>query len=322
MSDSLPTSSSNNSHNTSSTSRSSVPQGNLPDAPPRWQRGCYSKYSVGICRVPDCQYLHDLSPGETHKLLSWKKQEQHLVFTSRSNTNSNTDTNSSKSADRGPEGGGIAELVESAAWIPSMGPQRQQLIRRLKEHFIDVDDEELRKLLPRGDEDGETSIGSLLHESGRCRPCRDLLVGQVCFRGMRCGFCHYPHDPFPASVVDTDIGDRRRSHTRPCKGQQNKYRKHVERVEEQIRADPWSFDPSTVYLPPNIFDGKPQLKSKFMMRMSALIDMAKANAPEPPRRGHASASSSNAAAASQAVRAVSSHEPWPVDQTRRNIVQL
>lgn len=286
MSESFP-SSSNDSSN------SSALQGNPLDVPPRWQRGCYSKYSVGVCRVADCQYLHDLSPGEAHKLLSWKRQEQgHLVFTSRSNTNSNTDTNSSKSGERRPDGSGLAELVESAGSIPSMGPQRQQLIRRLKEHFIDTDDEELRKQLPRDEDNAATSIGSLLHESGRCRPCRDLLVGTICFRGMRCGFCHFPHDPFPASVVDTNSGDRRRTHTRPCKGQQNKYRKHVERVEEQIRVDPWSFDPETVYLPPNIFDGKPQLRSKFMMRMSALVDVAKAQ--------QGNSAPSNAAAGSQA----------------------
>merc|ERR1712079_876834 len=186
-----------------------------------------------------------------------------------------------------------------------MGPQRQQLIRRLKERFVDVDDEELRKLLPRDEADRETSIGGLLHESGRCRPCRNMLAGQVCGKGMRCGFCHYPHDPVPASVVNADIGDRRRSGTRPCKTQRDKYRKHVEKIEEQIRADPWNFDPGTVYLPPNIFDGRPELTSKFMMRLSSLVDIAKSESPE-------TAASSNAAAGSRAGRSVSSHEALPV----------
>ena len=133
-----------------------------------------------------------------------------------------------------------------------MGPERQQLTRRFKEHFRHMNDEELSEQLPVDDAGRVTSIGGFLHESGRCRPCRYLLTGTQCIKGMRCGFCHYPHDPFPASVVDTDMGSLRRSHTRPCKTQQDKYRKHVERVEELIRADPWNFDPTSVHFPSKI----------------------------------------------------------------------
>jgi len=300
MSDSEGTSSSiHSSNNVLHTNFGSFVQAKLPDEPPpRWHRGCYSKYSVGICRVAHCPYFHDLTPGDAQRLLDWKKENQrHLVFTCRSTPNSDTDaSDSSNGSDRQPhEASSIAELIESAALIPSMGPQRQQLIRKLKEHFIDVDDDELRKLLPSDDADRETSIGSLFHDSGRCRPCRNMLAGQVCSKGIRCGFCHYPHDQVPASAVDTDFSDRRRSGTRPCKTQRDKYRKHVERIEEQIRANPWSFDTATVHLPPNIFDGRPELKNKFMMRLSGLVDLAKAEC----------------LAAGQAGRPLSSHEALP-----------
>jgi len=189
-------------------------QENLPDVPgPRWQRGCHRKYSGLVCKVADCPHLHDLNPEEAEQFLLWKQHErQHVVFSSRSNTNSNTTTTSSRSGGDGQfEGNSIAELIESAALIPSLGPERQQLTRRLRQHFIHINDAELTKLLPQDDAGRVTSIGGLLHESGRCRPCRDLLAGQVCGKGMRCGFCHYPHEPAPTSVVhmDMDLGDKK-----------------------------------------------------------------------------------------------------------------
>eukprot|EP00913_Durusdinium_trenchii_P010827 g10156.t1 len=46
------------------------------------------------------------------------------------------------------------------------------------------------------DEAGElTSIGSILHGSGECRPCAFLgSERRPCTKGVACVFCHFPHD--------------------------------------------------------------------------------------------------------------------------------
>merc|ERR1712008_566480 len=120
-----------------------------------------------------------------------------------------------------------------------------------------------------------TSIGGVLHESGRCRPCRDMLTGKECVKGMRCCFCHYPHDPVSPGVVEMDLGNQNNLNLRPCKAQREKYRKLVAKVEEQIRLDPWGFDPNTQVLPSSIFEGRPEVKNKFLMRMSSMTDALK-----------------------------------------------
>ncbi|CAJ1358511.1 unnamed protein product [Effrenium voratum] len=47
------------------------------------------------------------------------------------------------------------------------------------------------------DEEGQlTSIGSVLHGSGECRPCAFLgSERRPCSNGAACLFCHLPHDP-------------------------------------------------------------------------------------------------------------------------------
>merc|ERR1712008_178499 len=232
---------------------------------------------------------------------------QHLVFSSRDTTNSRSTTNSSRSYGLPAMGGSMAELIESAKWLPSMGPERQQLTRRLREHFVDVSEEGLRKVLPRDDAGRVTSIGGVLHESGSCRPCRNMLAGKGCDKGMRCCFCHYPHDPVPPSVAEMDPGDQSRTLTRPCKAQREKYRKLGTKMEEQIRADPWSFDPNTVDLPSSIFGGRPEVKGKFLLRLSVIADSLK---------GGGSSQVGNAPSSSQVGPRASSHQETPVREKR------
>jgi len=248
-------------------------------------------YSVGSCIVANCPYLHDLSPDESRKLLLWWKKEdqQHVVF---SHSQTDTGDSSHSHSERLPPCGSITELIESAASIPAMGPERQVFVRRLKEHFMDVSDQELRRLLPRDDQDSVTSIGGLLHESERCRPCRNLAAGQPCSRGIRCGFCHFPHVVVPSGVVEGAApSGRKRSDARPGKAQRDKYRKHVESIEVQIRENPWTFDVSEVALPASIFEGRPEVTAKFKMRIAAYVDSMKALSQDG-RAGSTAASSS------------------------------
>merc|ERR1711956_133146 len=54
-----------------------------------------------------------------------------------------------------------------------------------------------------------------------------------------------------------------------------KYKKLVDTLEVQIRHDPFGWDPEKINLP-DIFKDRPDLKNKFLMRMSVLVEKAKA----------------------------------------------
>lgn len=50
--------------------------------------------------------------------------------------------------------------------------------------------------LPRDEEGRPTSVGSVGHVVGTCRPCAFLTSEQrPCQNGVRCLFCHFPHAP-------------------------------------------------------------------------------------------------------------------------------
>mmetsp|Transcript_65647 Transcript_65647/g.166492 ORF Transcript_65647/g.166492 Transcript_65647/m.166492 type:complete len:157 (-) Transcript_65647:18-488(-) len=67
------------------------------------------------------------------------------------------------------------------------------------------------------DENGQlTSVGSLLHEKGLCRPCLFLKTPIGCRMGVNCKFCHIWHK----------AGDSRR----PCKAKRDRYKSLVARV--------------------------------------------------------------------------------------------
>jgi hypothetical protein len=57
--------------------------------------------------------------------------------------------------------------------------------------------EDVAAMVPKDDTAGgaPTSIGSLLHASGRCKPCTAFMPGRPenCRRGIRCHYCHFPH---------------------------------------------------------------------------------------------------------------------------------
>jgi len=174
------------------------------------------------------------------------------------------------------QGNSITELNAGFAVIPPLGPERQQVTHKLRQRFMDVNDKYILQRLPRD------NGGRVLHESGTHRICRAMVAGQLCSNGMRYGFCHYPRDIGLADVVvKTGAGDKKQGGTRLCKAKRDMCKKYVQRMTDQICADPWSFDPTTVHLPPKIFDGRPEeVKNKFLIWLSALAESAKTDSLE------------------------------------------
>lgn len=55
-------------------------------------------------------------------------------------------------------------------------------------------DAELDRVLPRMGNDTRTSIGTVLHASQKCTPCNFEVAGATCKQGVRCRYCHAPHE--------------------------------------------------------------------------------------------------------------------------------
>lgn len=85
---------------------------------------------------------------------------------------------------------------------------------------------ELAELLPQVplDEQGQqSSIGSIGHGAGSCRPCVFTSCKIGCQTGLLCEFCHLPH--------------RRKGKSRPCKGKRDRHKKLIERMSETVSRD-------------------------------------------------------------------------------------
>mmetsp|Transcript_60186 Transcript_60186/g.193782 ORF Transcript_60186/g.193782 Transcript_60186/m.193782 type:complete len:279 (+) Transcript_60186:147-983(+) len=73
--------------------------------------------------------------------------------------------------------------------------------------------------IPR-DENGKiSSLGSIPHVTGTCKPCIFVRAGIGCQNGVRCEFCHLTH--------------QHKSKPRPCKGKRDRYRKLILRAESE-----------------------------------------------------------------------------------------
>jgi hypothetical protein len=64
------------------------------------------------------------------------------------------------------------------------------------------------------------SVGSALHDQDMCRPCLFVYTKVGCQNGARCEFCHFAH--------------KRKNKPRPCKGKRDRYRKLINRMEQQM----------------------------------------------------------------------------------------
>lgn len=107
----------------------------------------------------------------------------------------------------------------------------------------------------------QTSLGSVAHVAGECKPCLFINTKMGCQNGTNCQFCHFPH--------------KRQNKLRPCKGKRDRYRQLVARMEQMIECDPDGFDDKQLNLPPSIA-GNHVLKAKLMTKMHAHAQLVKA----------------------------------------------
>eukprot|EP00929_Paragymnodinium_shiwhaense_P003252 TRINITY_DN103691_c0_g1_i1.p1 TRINITY_DN103691_c0_g1~~TRINITY_DN103691_c0_g1_i1.p1 ORF type:complete len:231 (-),score=33.08 TRINITY_DN103691_c0_g1_i1:76-768(-) len=71
--------------------------------------------------------------------------------------------------------------------------ERDALMQEVYDKHIGMTDEELTPLIPVFD--GKlSSIGAMLHAQDKCKACVHSLMAKGCVNGIRCKFCHGPHD--------------------------------------------------------------------------------------------------------------------------------
>jgi len=277
---------------------------------PRWRRGCYTLYRLGICKDKSCAYAHDLDTTELSHFLSWKNQRGHVLFQSdsadqyNSGDHSNSADHSKDSRSTATEGSDFGclhgdDTQAETEQFRNKRLQYQELQRTLRRHFKGMDDAALAASLPL-DEDGQTSsMGSTLHQSGNCRPCRHMMISNTCPEGMKCLFCHLKHT-MPSQVIDAQLAslgetdeleEKRRERQRPCKSKRDQYKKIVNKFEAEILRDPFGFNIESVKVPPRIFTS-PELTSKFMRRLESIAESARRAQGNGTEQGTSAASSS------------------------------
>eukprot|EP00928_Gymnodinium_smaydae_P075347 TRINITY_DN58369_c0_g1_i1.p1 TRINITY_DN58369_c0_g1~~TRINITY_DN58369_c0_g1_i1.p1 ORF type:complete len:214 (+),score=36.19 TRINITY_DN58369_c0_g1_i1:197-838(+) len=104
------------------------------------------------------------------------------------------------------------------------GPKSAQLLAKEEalrvnyDQHVDLSDEALQELLPRGSTGTILSIGSLLHDTEHDWPCTFYFTVKGCQNGMRCRFCHHKH-PRPGRPGETsDACPRPTKRLRPSGG--------------------------------------------------------------------------------------------------------
>jgi len=121
------------------------------------------------------------------------------------------------------------------------------------------EEEEQNAEVPIDEEGKETSIGSVGHSTGLCKPCLFVRSKQGCVNMTSCMFCHFPH--------------RRKGKPRTCKGKRDRFRKRIEYIEQRIEADPLLMlhnpnylEDLVVEIAPSVALNKP-LKAKVLAKM-------------------------------------------------------
>jgi len=105
--------------------------------------------------------------------------------------------------------------------------------------------------------DVEKPVGSSLHPSGRCKPCRFVLTRRGCTSGDDCKFCHLPHD----------VGEIPKRKARPGKTTRDSFKKFCAKQKAEIAHNPLTFDPSMVKVPHYI-----QSKPRLVRRLDQLME--------------------------------------------------
>jgi len=146
----------------------------------------------------------------------------------------------------------------------------------IHKQFEDIDDAALVALLPRDSCGNPTTIGSMLHASGKCRPCWHALKSVPCPVGMRCAFRHLGHplsaqSALSASVLHVYGQDMTK---RKGKRQRNVYKDLVSKVTQEIMKDPFAWSMEKMKIPTYV-EANPLLKDKFLFRMSVITENAR-----------------------------------------------
>mmetsp|Transcript_73068 Transcript_73068/g.144895 ORF Transcript_73068/g.144895 Transcript_73068/m.144895 type:complete len:379 (-) Transcript_73068:76-1212(-) len=273
----------------------------------RWRRGCYTLYRLGICKDKSCAYAHDLDNAELSHFLKWKNQRGHVLFQSNSGDQSNSGEHSKDSRSTETDGSDLGCLnvddtdAENEQQSRNKRLQYQELQRQLRRDFKGMDDETLARSLPLQENGLPSSMGSTLHKSGNCRPCRHMMISQTCPEGTRCLFCHLQHK-MPSQVIDSQLASlgedheledkKRRERHRPCKSKRDQYKKIVKTFEDEILKDPFGFNIESVKVPPRIF-ASPELTSKFMRRLESISEAARRATGSNAEQGSGAAASSS-----------------------------
>jgi len=105
----------------------------------------------------------------------------------------------------------------------------------------DEDSESLLPQVPCDEYGQQMSIGSIGHENGMCgSPCVFSSREKGCMKGVRCEYCHFPHE--------------KKSRMQPCKGRRIRNRDQKERLMDELDRSPETFDVKTLQLPSSITD--------------------------------------------------------------------
>jgi len=118
--------------------------------------------------------------------------------------------------------------------------------------------------IPRDAQGRLSSLGSLKHESGECRPCRFFFKSKGCKGARGCNFCHLDHDPMELK------------RTRACKGKRSRHSRQIARLTDLIHQDPDCVSSGAIELelPPSCLANQ-QAKNKMMPKLGRVADQVR-----------------------------------------------
>jgi len=224
----------------------------------RLQAACFAKYKLGGCTDPSCSHSHDLNPSEISAFLHYLEQTHHVVF-----PDSSSDPSTSDRLDY------------------------DELQKSVRERFRGMSEAMLMTKVPLTKAGNPSSMGSVLHSTGKCRPCRNMFSSHGCPDGVRCLFCHQEHTALSTliphlSCVDEDavpeenVYAGKPSRFRPSKAKRDYYKETVKRLEAEIQRDPFGWSIDSVAIPAAIAS-RPSVKQKLLIRLALMADTARAS---------------------------------------------
>jgi len=250
----------------------------LQEQPPgaqKWRAGCFAKYKLGSCTDPQCTRLHDLNPSEICSYLTCLEQTHHRIFPD------------SSSETPGARGSSDPSGMEQHRCM-SERLEYEDLQKSLRERFRGMSEAAFLATLPLTKSGSPSSMGSVLHASGKCRPCRNVFMPGGCPNGVRCLFCHQEHSALSQlveshlSCVDEhgdpeqDGNSGKPERFRPSKAKRDQYKQMVKDLEDEIMKDPFGWSIDSVAIPPTIAS-KPSVKKKLLIRLAMTADTARSS---------------------------------------------